>query len=106
MSHLHIRVTDEGVQVENSEPGLENVAGLRRELAALLNKHGRENGSNTPDHILANFLIASLAAFDTAVASREDWYGIKSTPGGSRLLVSPAEVQSEQPEKFVPPECG
>jgi hypothetical protein len=47
---------------------------FRRELAAVINKHSKENGSNTPDYILADYLINCLKAFDTAVMLRENWY--------------------------------
>ncbi|HEY0149891.1 MAG TPA: hypothetical protein VGB70_12920 [Allosphingosinicella sp.] len=39
------------------------------DLAGLINKHSMENGSNTPDFMLAAFLTQCLAAFDQAV----DW---------------------------------
>lgn len=47
---------------------------LKDELTALLNKHCRENASNTPDFILAEFMLTSLAAFEHASRSREKWY--------------------------------
>jgi len=46
---------------------------LRKDLAALINKHSRESESNTPDFILANYLAACLDAFDAALAAREKW---------------------------------
>lgn len=39
---------------------------LERELSALLNKHSAENESNTPDFILARYLMTCLNAFNTA----------------------------------------
>jgi hypothetical protein len=48
---------------------------LHREIAILLNKYSAENGSNTPDFILAKYLADCLAAFDKAVTAREKWYG-------------------------------
>lgn len=48
---------------------------FRKELAELINKHSQENNSNTPDFVLANFLIGSLAAFDIAVNQREYFFG-------------------------------
>jgi len=48
---------------------------FRTELEQLLNRHSKENESNTPDFILANFILSSLAAFDSAVREREIWYG-------------------------------
>ena len=48
-----------------------------QELERLINKHSQENGSNTPDFILANYLKNCLGAFNDAVESRELWYGRK-----------------------------
>jgi hypothetical protein len=42
------------------------------ELTTLVNRYSKENGSNTPDYVLANFLQNSLAAFDLAVNQRAD----------------------------------
>jgi hypothetical protein len=47
---------------------------FRKELEALLNSNCQENGSNTPDFILANYLIMCLDAFDATVNWREKWY--------------------------------
>lgn len=48
---------------------------FRDELEVLINKHSLENGSGTPDFILANFIIESIKAFDISVVEREEWYG-------------------------------
>ncbi len=48
---------------------------LTHELAAVVNRHSAENGSNTPDFILAEYLGGCLAALDRAVNAREKWYG-------------------------------
>ena len=48
---------------------------FRKELERLINRESRESGSNTPDFILAEYLIDALAAFDRAVMRREQWYG-------------------------------
>ena len=45
------------------------------ELSILLNKYSRENNSDTPDFILAEYLLSCLAAFDAAVSRRTAWYG-------------------------------
>lgn len=42
------------------------------ELTTLVNRYSMENGSNTPDYVLSNFLQYSLAAFDLAVNQRAD----------------------------------
>lgn len=48
---------------------------LHEEIRSTLNRYSAENGSNTPDFILAEYLIGCLEAFDMAVAAREVWYG-------------------------------
>lgn len=52
-----------------------NAIEFRKELEALINRNSMENGSSTPDFILADYLVASLAAFDAAVTRRAQWYG-------------------------------
>lgn len=43
-------------------------------LRQLLNEVSAENDSNTPDHILARYLIHSLANFDNATIERDKFY--------------------------------
>jgi hypothetical protein len=57
---------------------------LQDELAAVLNKYSAENMSNTPDFILAQYLLDCLAAFNHASIRREAWYGKQLTIGGVR----------------------
>lgn len=51
---------------------------FKRELEALINRHSMENGSNTPDFILAQYLLGCLEGFNAAVNAREAWYGRKT----------------------------
>lgn len=46
---------------------------FREELEHLINKHSLENGSNTPDFILAQYLTDCLDAYDKAVQRRTEW---------------------------------
>jgi hypothetical protein len=48
-----------------------------KELQELINKYSMENGSNTPDFILAEYLRDCLVAFDKAVHVREEWKELK-----------------------------
>jgi hypothetical protein len=48
---------------------------LKKEIENTINKHSAECGSDTPDYILAQYLIQCLEAFDSAVMAREVWYG-------------------------------
>lgn len=45
------------------------------DLTALINRYSKENGSNTPDWILAEYLQECLKVFDAAMQARERWYG-------------------------------
>jgi len=63
---------------------------LRQALAEVLNRYSVENGSNTSDFILAEFLVGCLAAFDLAVSRREQWYGRDPRRGPAGMIVPPA----------------
>ena len=60
---------------------------LREDIEHAINRHSGENSSNTPDFILADYLMDCLAAFDRATQQRENWYGRDPHPSepGSRL---------------------
>lgn len=47
---------------------------FEQELEHLINHHSMENGSNTPDFILAQYLRSCLLVFNAAVQQRETWY--------------------------------
>jgi len=53
---------------------------FEEELRAVINRHSKENSSNTPDFILAQYLLGCLNSFDTAVQQRETWYGRDARP--------------------------
>lgn len=61
----------------NQPPVQDREAKFRQDLEHLLNSHSRENGSNTPDFTLAQFLADSLRAWDLAVTRRNEWYAPK-----------------------------
>lgn len=52
---------------------------LKREIEAAINRASRENASNTPDFILAEYLMVCLEAFERATNERRDWFGPKSS---------------------------
>ena len=54
---------------------------FEKELEELINKHSKENESDTPDFILAAYLSSCLKTFDDATKSRDKWYGVKLCPG-------------------------
>jgi hypothetical protein len=57
---------------------------LEQEITSLLNRHSAENASNTPDFILARFLLGCLAAWNMGVQQRENWYGRDPRPSALR----------------------
>lgn len=54
---------------------------FQKELESVINRYSRENGSDTPDFILAEFLNDVLAAFEKATRNREKWHKGEETPG-------------------------
>ena len=55
-----------------------------KDLEKLINKHSMESVSDTPDFILASYLLSCLLAFDIAATQRDKWYGKK---GEAKLTV-------------------
>jgi hypothetical protein len=47
-------------------------------LQDLINSYSMENGSNTPDFVLADYLKDVLHLFNQTVNRREEWYGRKA----------------------------
>jgi len=46
------------------------------DLKSLINKYSIEDGSDTPDHILAMYLNGCLMVFEIAVKARDNWHGV------------------------------
>jgi hypothetical protein len=57
------------------EEPLKKASEFNVELRALLNRFSKENGSDTPDYILAYFLEGVLKVYDETLQMREKWYG-------------------------------
>ena len=58
---------------------------FRLELEALINSHSLENGSNSPDWLLAEYLVGCLELFDTTTRHRDQQYGIVGIPCNPRI---------------------
>lgn len=56
-----------------------------RELAQLINRHSAENLSNTPDFVLARYLMMVLEAHTWATRRRDLWYDVALAPGHRAL---------------------
>lgn len=50
---------------------------LQREISTVLNRACRENESNTPDFILAKYLMRCLQTGEKLIKERENYYGVK-----------------------------
>lgn len=68
--------------IEIDELGKVHGNDLEHALASALNRFSAENPSNTPDWILAQFLLGCLAAWNQGVQQRETWYGRDARPTG------------------------
>jgi hypothetical protein len=85
------------------------------DLRATLNRNSRENASNTPDHVLAEYLLGCLDAFDAAARARDEWYGVRLAPGWTSDLNSPlveatvnaalSGLKDFTPGRAAPPDC-
>lgn len=53
---------------------------FENDIAAVINRHSKESESNTPDHILAMYLLNCLKAWNEATQQRETWYGRDPRP--------------------------
>lgn len=81
------------VDVPPSQPSLE------ARIRDAINCVSAENESDTPDFILAQFLIGCLNLFDMSVNKREQWYGrSKNKP---RPTISELEEILRQPDRKV-----
>ena len=79
--------------IEIDEDGRVHGNDLESALSAALNRFSAENASNTPDWILAQYLLGCLAAWNTAVQQRETWYGRDARPSGGS---GPAPVEGDR----------
>ena len=55
-------------------------------LQRIINQYSKENGSNTPDFLLARYLNNCLLVFNSMIQAREAWYGRDSHPDESKDL--------------------
>lgn len=77
VSESEITVVMDGIAlVPDDEPRPPHMlSDFRKDIEGVINRYSKENGSNTPDFILAQYLTESLSAYDKAVTAREKWYG-------------------------------
>lgn len=78
---------------------------FREDIDHLVNQYSLENGSNTPDFVLSEYIQDCLTAFDNAVQLRERWYGRLVGQEGAILSVndSPSPAPAEAREQTREP---
>lgn len=70
---------------------------FKKELESLINRYCRENGSNTPDFILAEYLNDCLEVWNEHVNRREKWYGREPQLIGEPVPANASTVQADVP---------
>lgn len=75
---------------------------FRIKLETLINAEGMESWSNTPDFILAEYLVTCLEAFDRAASMRDDWYGVELRPGMRSAVNEAATAAPAAPREGTP----
>lgn len=63
------------IELNYFTPDIKSEPDFQTKLKNIINYHSKENGSNIPDFILAQFLSDSLEAWNKNVSRREEWYG-------------------------------
>lgn len=70
-----------------------NRSQLRTDIEMAINRNSAENGSDTPDFILAEYLLGCLELFDKTIHERSAWYSHHCRIGGCNHL------ETKEPEK-------
>lgn len=101
------RRAKEGFSMPSGSGGDGSVS-FEESLRELINQKSRENGSNTPDYVLADYLCRCLESFDRAVKERQLWHGDRPATKGlaesilkdcaSKRPVDPQNLFGEQGE--------
>jgi hypothetical protein len=68
----HLTVCCKGMKHED---GTLNKSDFYKEIEQVINRYSKENDSNTPDWVLAEYLERSLGAFNACINLRERYYG-------------------------------
>lgn len=77
-TNYHLTVCEKGMK--NDDHCL-NIKNFQKDLEKLINRHSKENGSNTPDWVLASYLVRCLEVFDACIELRERYYGREKLHG-------------------------
>lgn len=78
---------------------------FKEELKALINRHSKENDSDTPDFILVEYLTGCLKTFEEATAHRDKWHGFNqriTAEGPTTVQGSFGPIAPEDQAAFAP----
>lgn len=64
---------------------IKNEDNFKKELTELINRHSIENDSDTPDFILASYLINCLNAYAETVKKRDKWFSFEPWTANSTI---------------------
>ena len=76
---MNDRESEEGVELRPKNE-------FERELSALLNRHSMEKMSDTPDYILAEYLVDCLEAYHKVAKARKNYFRPQT-----RIALDPSE---------------
>lgn len=79
--------------IDTLPPPVDRYTRFRDELQQVINSKSMENGSDTPDFMLAEFLTDALMSFDRLMQRRDSWYG-----GSHRQLKAQLEAEGAHTE--------
>lgn len=74
-------------KIESTEPVIQDsrITELQKAISQAINSVSAENGSDTPDFILAEFLTECLMAWNKATRKRNDWHSPEETQDGATM---------------------
>ena len=72
---------------------------FEQELTDLINRYSKENDSDTPDFILAEYLEICLNTWALITKKRDEWYGQKCG-NGQRILNGAVDFARKEAEKL------
>ena len=82
---------------------------LSKKIEGAINECSAENGSNTPDFLLAEYLTACLAAYEEITKARDKWYSVHLEPCGKSHFIKEEEkcthMYSKSMDQDYPRKC-
>lgn len=88
-----MNVKDQAEQIDENLGEVHCAPSFEKELEHLINEHSKENESDTPDFILAEYISDCLKIFGKTTRTRDKWWGFKPwepTPTVSAPVSAPA----------------